>query len=57
MQKCNVCNKMKRTVSLEPSRSTLLFGMQYGRVSYEYRCASCEAKLTKMIDRLLNVKK
>ena len=46
---CGMCHKHKKTLSLEPSRSQLIFGGF--PVQVEYRCQSCETKLVKQLER------
>lgn len=49
-----VCSKCKRhtdDLSLEPSCSQLLFGGFNGRM--EYRCAECERKVVRWVERML----
>lgn len=50
---CSMCRKHKSTLSLEPSRSQLLFGGF--NVRLEYRCQACETKVGVWIDRMLAV--
>jgi hypothetical protein len=48
---CDVCGERKKNVSLEPSRSQLLFGGF--KLKFENRCRSCERKVSKWVDKLL----
>jgi hypothetical protein len=50
--KCAVCLQRNKTVSLQPSRSTLVFGGY--PCHYEHRCSRCEARLIRKIDRFLD---
>ena len=50
--KCDACNKFKPNVTRELSRSSLVFGMSYGRVTFENRCSSCERELARKVTRL-----
>ena len=47
-----MCGKEKRNVSLEPSRSTLLFGGFPQQ--YERRCPACERKVVRQFEEILN---
>jgi len=47
---CSVCKKHKNNLSLEPSRSQLLFGGFH--IKMEYRCVACETKVAKWVDKM-----
>lgn len=51
-KKCDMCEKMKRNVSLEPSRRQLLFGGFH--VTYENRCPKCERKVAEWAKRAIS---
>ena len=49
MEICAICNKSKKTITRQPSRSQLIFGGF--PVRYENRCQACETKLVKQLER------
>lgn len=54
--RCKMCgvSELDRPLSLEPTRSVLLFGpFPRMHVPTEYRCSGCEKKVCKWIDGLL----
>lgn len=51
MSKCEMCGSEKN-VSLEPTRSQLLFGGFRAKMM-EYRCEECEAKVVAWIKSLI----
>lgn len=50
-QLCCMCGKQKRNVSLQPSRTQLLFGGFYVRM--EYRCRYCEREVARWATKLI----
>lgn len=50
---CAMC-KQEKECSREPSRSQLLFGGFASK--FEYRCKSCEKKLIRRIEKMLEYK-
>jgi hypothetical protein len=48
---CSMCRKHKKNLSLEPSRSQLIFGGF--PVKLEYRCQSCENKVIKSVEKII----
>lgn len=53
---CKMCgvSELDKRLSLEPSRSVLIFGPFPGMyVPMEHRCAKCEAKVVKDIEAML----
>lgn len=55
--RCKMCgvSALDKEVSLQPSRSALIFGSFPGmRVPMEHRCNDCEEKVCEGIDNLLN---
>ena len=50
---CDMCGKDKLNVSLEPSRSQLLFGGF--SIRFENRCPACELKVTKWVEKQLGM--
>ena len=52
---CARCKLPKPNMSLEPSRSQLLFGGF--KVRLEYRCTECEREVTAWVNRVLEKNK
>lgn len=50
-QRCDMCRRLKRNVSLEPSRSQLVFGGF--PVKLEHRCAACERRVCKRVAAMI----
>ena len=50
--RCKMCGRNDVDVELQPSRSQILFGGFRSRM--ENRCAGCEKKVAKWVDKLLD---
>lgn len=52
--KCAMCQRDNVRLSFEPSRKQLIMGsFPNGQIAMEYRCAACERKLCKRIEKMI----